>query len=256
MIQPVPPRARAARANRRKSRIDPPRAANLTGGGLPREGPEQARPDECLSHALGAAPRACIGLARAPCAGTSWMCPLWLSRSTTVPIRRGQQKPLDLLASHGARATFFPSASRAAAHPELIARMLREGHAIGLHCGVHVRHSERDVEWLRGDTRSALAQLGRLGLRPTFWRTPWGVTAPWSAQVAQEYGLRLLGWTVDTQDWRGDLARTCSWPAARRSRTEPWFSLMMASDLALAGSVLRRRSVTSSWSPTLRDAGA
>jgi peptidoglycan-N-acetylglucosamine deacetylase len=115
-------------------------------------------------------------------------------------------KLLDLLAGHRARATFFPIATRAAAHPDLIARMLREGHAIGLHCGVHVRHGERNLEWLRGDTRSAVGQLARLGVRPTFWRTPWGVTAPWSAQVAQEYGLQLLGWTVDTHDWRGDLA--------------------------------------------------
>ena len=43
-------------------------------------------------------------------------------------------------------------------------------------------------------------------MRPTLWRTPWGDTAPWSARVARENGLRIIGWTVDTHDWRGDAA--------------------------------------------------
>ena len=38
------------------------------------------------------------------------------------------------------------------------------------------------------------------------WRTPWGDTAPWSADVAHANQLRIIGWTVDTHDWRGDTA--------------------------------------------------
>jgi peptidoglycan/xylan/chitin deacetylase (PgdA/CDA1 family) len=114
---------------------------------------------------------------------------------------------LDLLRTLGARATFFPIASRAAAHPALIARMRAEGHSVGLHCDEHVRHSERDREWLRGDTARALARLAGLGIRPAFWRAPWGDTAPWSWAVADEHDLRLVGWTADTHDWRGDTAQ-------------------------------------------------
>lgn len=110
---------------------------------------------------------------------------------------------LDLLRRLGARATFFPIAPRAAAHPRLIARMLEEGHAVGLHCHEHVRHSERDLEWLRSDTRCALTSLAMLGVKPSFWRTPWGDMAHWSPRVAHEHGLRLVGWTADTSDWRG-----------------------------------------------------
>jgi peptidoglycan-N-acetylglucosamine deacetylase len=114
---------------------------------------------------------------------------------------------LSLLATLKARATFFPIARRAAAHPELIARIARDGHVIGLHCDEHVRHSERDEDWGRDDTRAALARLEGLGVRPTLWRTPWGDTAPWSVPVALEHGLRIVGWSVDTHDWRGDRAR-------------------------------------------------
>jgi peptidoglycan/xylan/chitin deacetylase (PgdA/CDA1 family) len=113
---------------------------------------------------------------------------------------------LDVLADLDARATFFPIASRAAAHPDLIARMQAAGHAIGLHCDQHVRHSDRDIAWLRHDTRTALERLAHVNVRPLFWRTPWGDTASWSARVAVEHELRLVGWTVDTHDWRGDRA--------------------------------------------------
>lgn len=116
-------------------------------------------------------------------------------------------KLLDLLASLGARAAFFPIASRAAEHRHLIARMLAEGHVVGLHCGEHVRHSERDLDWLRVDTAGAMRTLRSLGARPSLWRTPWGDTAPWSHQVAAEHRLEIIGWTVDTHDWRGDPAQ-------------------------------------------------
>jgi peptidoglycan/xylan/chitin deacetylase (PgdA/CDA1 family) len=113
---------------------------------------------------------------------------------------------LELLDDAGARATFFPIAPRAQAHPELVTRMLAGGHTVGLHCDEHIRHTERGLEWGRRDTERALGRLRRLGAEPTLWRTPWGSTAAWTEQVAAEHGLRLVGWSVDTHDWRGDRA--------------------------------------------------
>jgi peptidoglycan-N-acetylglucosamine deacetylase len=126
---------------------------------------------------------------------------------------------LDALAEAGARATFFPIAERAAAHPGLMARILRDGHAVGLHCDEHVRHSTRDADWGRADTERALARLESVGVTPRLWRTPWGDEAPWTASVAGEYGLRLVGWTADTHDWRGDTAAEMY--AAVRDRLAP-----------------------------------
>jgi peptidoglycan/xylan/chitin deacetylase (PgdA/CDA1 family) len=111
---------------------------------------------------------------------------------------------LDVLAQAGATATFFPIVPRAVAHPALIARILDAGHTVGLHCHEHVRHSDRDHEWLRADTALALDGLSALGVAPTLWRTPWGVATAYTDELACEHELRIVGWTVDTHDWRGD----------------------------------------------------
>jgi peptidoglycan-N-acetylglucosamine deacetylase len=126
---------------------------------------------------------------------------------------------LDALARADARATFFVIAPRAADHPELVARIGDEGHVIGLHCEEHVRHSDRDAGWCRADTDHALRTLREIGVTPSLWRTPWGDAAPWTADVAQEHGLRLVGWTVDTHDWRGDSAEAMF--AATQSELTP-----------------------------------
>ncbi len=110
---------------------------------------------------------------------------------------------LDLLQEAGARATFFPIAPRAEAEPGLIARMLADGHAVGLHCEEHIRHTRRNADWAARDADRALARLHRLGAEPRLWRTPWGDVAPWTERVAARRNLRLVGWTVDTHDWRG-----------------------------------------------------
>lgn len=120
------------------------------------------------------------------------------------PDQRGTPRVLQALSRAGAQATFFVIAPRAAAHPELVMQTLGAGHVIGLHCDEHVRHSQRDEAWCRTDTSRALRRLAAVGVAPTLWRTPWGDTAPWTERIAADHGLRLVGWTVDTHDWRGD----------------------------------------------------
>ena len=126
------------------------------------------------------------------------------------PDPRWTPAVLDALREADARATFFVLAPRAAARPELLERMVAEGHAVGLHAHEHVRHTDLDARAGGDDTRKALAVLDGLGVRPALWRTPWGVEAEWTREVAAEHGLRVVGWSADTRDWRGDAPRPAS----------------------------------------------
>lgn len=113
---------------------------------------------------------------------------------------------LDALLAHRITATFFVMAQRAARHPDLLARMLAEGHEVELHCLEHVRHDRLTEAQIARDADDALALLAEHDVHPRLWRTPWGVVTEGTERVAVARGLRLVGWTDDTHDWRGDAA--------------------------------------------------
>ena len=111
---------------------------------------------------------------------------------------------LDALRRSGVHASFFVIAPLALEHPRIISAMLEEGHRVEFHCTEHVRHTHRSRHAVEADTRDGLETLRRLGVEPRFWRPPWGVLAPWTEEVAEDFGLRLAPWSADTRDWRGD----------------------------------------------------
>ena len=107
---------------------------------------------------------------------------------------------LDALTFARARATFFVVAPRARHHPYLLARMREDGHDVGFHCTEHVRHGDMTPEEIEADVESGIAALAGPA---RLWRTPWGVVTPATEDVARKRGLTLVGWTADTEDWRG-----------------------------------------------------
>jgi peptidoglycan/xylan/chitin deacetylase (PgdA/CDA1 family) len=104
----------------------------------------------------------------------------------------------------GARATFFMVGERVLAEPVLARKVLAAGHDIQLHCHRHIRHTELTEAELQDDSESALAALESIGVHPRLWRAPWGVCIDTSHRVAERLGLQLVGWSIDTHDWRGD----------------------------------------------------
>ncbi len=113
---------------------------------------------------------------------------------------------LEALQRVEAQATFFVIASQVRQFPHLISDVLRAGHGVEFHCTQHVRHTQRTREEVEADTRAGLRILEVQGVRPHFWRPPWGVLAPFTAEIADEFGLEIVLWTEGARDWRGDPA--------------------------------------------------
>lgn len=113
---------------------------------------------------------------------------------------------LDALKATGARATFFVVAPLAQRHPSLLRRATAAGHEIALHCTRHLRHDRMTASEVYVDAAEGLRVLGQLGYDAAEWRTPWGVVTDGTQEVAETLGLRLVGWTADSEDWRGDPA--------------------------------------------------
>jgi peptidoglycan/xylan/chitin deacetylase (PgdA/CDA1 family) len=104
------------------------------------------------------------------------------------------------------RATFFVVATRVGEHPELVAAVRAAGHTVELHCHHDVRHTDVDRATIERDTDRALTVLNEAGIQPRRWRTPDGLIAPWTPEIAAAHRLELCGWDVDTHDWRGHRA--------------------------------------------------
>jgi peptidoglycan/xylan/chitin deacetylase (PgdA/CDA1 family) len=106
-----------------------------------------------------------------------------------------------------AHAMFFLVGERVRAMPEQAKAIVASGHEVQLHCHRHVRHSDLSEAEIEADTCEALSALAAVGVRPTHWRTPWGVRTADTLRVAARHRLQLVHWTIDTHDWRGDTAQ-------------------------------------------------
>jgi peptidoglycan-N-acetylglucosamine deacetylase len=110
---------------------------------------------------------------------------------------------LDLLAEHGARATFFVLGHRIAGREEVLRRTAAEGHEIGNHLFSHRRPSQLSGDELGDElTRTSDRIEAVLGFRPQLVRPPYGDDAARVGRVAAELGLGpTVLWSVDPRDW-------------------------------------------------------
>jgi peptidoglycan/xylan/chitin deacetylase (PgdA/CDA1 family) len=120
------------------------------------------------------------------------------------PDEQWTARVLEALRAADARATFFMIGERVKSAPAAALAVLEAGHEVQLHCERHLRHSDLSEAEIERDTSVGLASLATIGVRPTLWRTPWGVRTKASERVARAQRLRLVHWTIDTHDWRGD----------------------------------------------------
>jgi peptidoglycan-N-acetylglucosamine deacetylase len=120
----------------------------------------------------------------------------------------GQATPqvLDILQQGGVPATFFVVGQNAVAYPEMLRRIIADGHALGNHSWAH--HIPRaSVGWNRGRLTREIVQTRRaiidaIGLQPCLFRPPGGVVKG-AESVVRKAGLSMILWSVDTQDWAG-----------------------------------------------------
>lgn len=112
---------------------------------------------------------------------------------------------LDKLQQLGVKATFFLISERAQAAPEIARRIVNEGHAIGLHMSRHVSAFALSPWQSYRQVRRGLDELEALtGLRPIWFRPPWGHInlGTWLAIV--RFRLTPALWNIAPDDWRPD----------------------------------------------------
>jgi peptidoglycan/xylan/chitin deacetylase (PgdA/CDA1 family) len=110
---------------------------------------------------------------------------------------------LDLLREHETRATFFVIGQRVREHPDLVKRIVSEGHELGSHTLTHPRLTEIPEDEVRGEITGGLDAVEEvLGERPKLFRAPGFHAAARELAIVEELGLEAVFAHVDPQDWR------------------------------------------------------
>jgi peptidoglycan/xylan/chitin deacetylase (PgdA/CDA1 family) len=108
---------------------------------------------------------------------------------------------LDRLDELGVAATFFCVGSAARRHPDLVAEVSRRGHQVGVHGYRHEHHFARTPNWVRHDLETAVAVLADAGVRPRWFRPPFGQTPGATLWEAHRQHLELVLWSAWGREW-------------------------------------------------------
>ncbi|MFZ5944560.1 MAG: polysaccharide deacetylase family protein [Bacillota bacterium] len=113
-------------------------------------------------------------------------------------------KMLDILKKHNVPATFFVIGKRCELYPEVIDRMVKEGHLIGNHTWSHpniVKLSNSKV--IEEVTATDKVIKSRAGYSPLLFRSPYGSIDRQKVELLRDRGYKITAWNVDSLDWKG-----------------------------------------------------
>ena len=113
---------------------------------------------------------------------------------------------LDALKKHEAKATFFIVGNYLETSPDLVKRMLEEGHIVGNHSYHHPDMSQMGKEEFSkelGELESLYEQTVGQPMEK-YYRPPQGKYSENSMQLAKELGYRTIFWSLAYVDWDAD----------------------------------------------------
>ncbi|ALV50466.1 polysaccharide deacetylase family protein [Streptomyces althioticus] len=119
-------------------------------------------------------------------------------------------KVLDVLKKHDAHAVFFVTGTMASRYPDLVQRMVDEGHEVGLHTFNHPDlslQSKKRIDWEL--SQNQLALTGAAGIRTSLFRPPYSSHAdamdneswPVTEYIGSRGYLTVVN-NTDSEDWK------------------------------------------------------
>jgi len=119
------------------------------------------------------------------------------------PDPAGTPAVLETLAALGWHATFFMLGSQVRRHPGIARLVVDAGHEVAVHGTIHRNHLVRTPLGIRRDLRLAAREIAEVtGVRPRWFRPPYGVLSAGTLWAARDVGLAPVLWTAWGKDWR------------------------------------------------------
>jgi polysaccharide deacetylase family sporulation protein PdaB len=124
----------------------------------------------------------------------------------TFNIGWGDEKAepiLDILKKENVKAaTFFLSGSWAERHPDLVARIVKEGYEIGILGYNYEDYTELEDAKVRQDLAKAQVVFKKLNIKGIkLVRAPTGHFDKRTLKIADSLGYSVVHWSIDSKDW-------------------------------------------------------
>ncbi len=118
------------------------------------------------------------------------------------PVPGKTESILDILERYEVRASFFCIGNRVKAHPQIVRRIHEQGHLVANHSYFHGKLFDLQTPGAIAseleDTNAVIFET--LGLKPQFFRPPYGVTNPMVAAAIRDGGFKTIGWSLRSFD--------------------------------------------------------
>ncbi len=109
---------------------------------------------------------------------------------------------LDILAQYNAKATFFLIGTNVKQYPELLGRILKEGHEIGNHTYLHANLQKTPSDKIITQILEAEETILEItDHRTKVFRPPGGLYNKKVCDAAHALDYEVILWTIDTMDW-------------------------------------------------------
>jgi peptidoglycan/xylan/chitin deacetylase (PgdA/CDA1 family) len=120
------------------------------------------------------------------------------------PSAENTPRLLEMLKQRNIKATFFLIGQNAASIPDIVRRILADGHEIGNHSWTHPQLSKLSDDRVTAEiTKTQDAIKDASGFIPTLLRPPYGAITPRQREWIQtQFGLNIILWSVDPLDWK------------------------------------------------------
>ncbi|MGZ9585721.1 polysaccharide deacetylase family protein [Paenibacillus marinisediminis] len=122
-----------------------------------------------------------------------------------VPDRNFTAQVLDVLKEYHVPATFFVVGNRAEKNPDMIQRLVNEGHVLGNHSYSHRNLPKESDAVFHEEVLKTQQAVERItgGYRMQYIRTPYGNINEEQLKWLVSQKLKVVNWNVDSLDWKG-----------------------------------------------------
>jgi peptidoglycan/xylan/chitin deacetylase (PgdA/CDA1 family) len=120
------------------------------------------------------------------------------------PHPQNTPRLLDMLRARNIKATFYVIGRSVDLYPQIVRRMVAEGHEVGNHSHTHRLLSKLGDAEVRSEMSRCSDAIARAaGVRPRTMRPPYGgLTQRQRVMVHAEFGYPTILWSVDPLDWK------------------------------------------------------